>query len=41
MYGYNLDSVDADEVLKMLPDWFKDYNEEAPFSGLGMMGPIE
>lgn len=40
-YVYNSDCVDADEVLKMLPDWFKDYNEEAPHSGLGMMSPIE
>jgi transposase InsO family protein len=25
----------------MLPDWFKDYNEEAPHPGLGMLSPIE
>lgn len=40
-YVYTSDCFDADEVLKMLPDWFKDYNEEAPHSGLGMVSPIE
>jgi putative transposase len=40
-YVYTSDCFDADEVLKMLPVWFKDYNEEASHSGLGMMSPIE
>ncbi len=25
----------------MLKGWFKDYNKEAPHSGLGMMSPLE
>jgi putative transposase len=40
-YVYTSDCFDADAVLKMLPEWFKDYNEEAPHSGLGMMSPLE
>ncbi|MBT3980281.1 MAG: transposase, partial [Bacteriovoracaceae bacterium] len=28
-------------VLKMLPEWFKDYNCVAPHSGLGMKSPLE
>jgi putative transposase len=40
-YVYTSDCFDADTVLKMLPVWFKDYNEEAPHSGLGMMSPLE
>ena len=40
-YVYTSDCFDADAVLEMLPGWFKDYNEEAPHSGLGMMSPLE
>lgn len=40
-YVYTNDCFDADEVLRMLPEWFKDYNEQAPHSGLGMMSPLE
>lgn len=40
-YVYTNDCFDADTVLEMLPIWFKDYNEEAPHSGLGMMSPVE
>jgi len=40
-YVYMSDCFDADTVLEMLPGWFKDYNEEAPHSGLGMMSPLE
>jgi len=40
-YVYTNDCFDADAVLEMLPGWFKDYNEEAPHSGLGMMSPLE
>lgn len=40
-YVYTTDCFDADAVLEMLPGWFKDYNEEAPHSGLGMMSPLE
>ena len=35
------DCFDADTVLEMLQGWFKDYNEEASHSGLGMMRPLE
>lgn len=40
-YVYTNDCFDAETVLKLLPEWFKDYNENAPHSGLGMMSPIE
>ena len=40
-YVYTSDCVDAKTTLKMLGDWFKDYNEEAPHSGLGMLSPVE
>jgi putative transposase len=40
-YVYTSDCFDADTVLEMLPGWFKDYNEVAPHSGLGMMSPLE
>lgn len=40
-YVYMSDCFDADTVLEMLPGWFKDYNEEAPHSELGMMSPLE
>lgn len=40
-YVYTSDCVDAKTTLKMLQNWFKDYNEIAPHSGLGMMSPIE
>ena len=38
---YTNGCFDADTVLEMLPEWFKDYNEEAPHSGIGMIGPVE
>jgi len=40
-YVYTNDCFDTDTVLKMLPEWFKDYNAQAPHSGLGMMSPLE
>jgi putative transposase len=40
-YVYTNDCFDTDTVLKILPEWFKDYNEQAPHSGLGMMSPLE
>tara|TARA_Y100000296_G_scaffold84826_1_gene118978 strand:- start:75 stop:896 length:822 start_codon:yes stop_codon:yes gene_type:complete len=40
-YVYTSDCVDAKTTLIMLEDWFKDYNEEAPHSGLGMMSPVD
>ena len=40
-YVYTSDCVDSKTTLKMIEGWFKDYNEEAPHSGLGMMSPVE
>lgn len=40
-YVYVSDCKDAKTVLKLLPKWIMDYNEEAPHSGLGMMSPVE
>lgn len=40
-YVYASDCVNPDVVLKMISDWFKDYNEVAPHSALGMLSPIE
>jgi putative transposase len=40
-YVYNNDCYSADVVLKMLNGWFKDYNEEALHSALGMKSPKE
>jgi len=38
-YVYVSDCKDADTVLALLPQWFKDYNENAPHSALGMLSP--
>jgi putative transposase len=40
-YVYTNDCDTADNVLKMIKDWFKDYNSNAPHSALGMKSPIE
>jgi putative transposase len=40
-YVYTSDCYDAETVLKMLPQWFEDYNSEAPHSALQMMSPRE
>jgi putative transposase len=40
-YVYTNDCVDSHAVLKMLPEWFNDYNLNAPHSALGMLSPIE
>ncbi|MCB9092963.1 MAG: transposase, partial [Halobacteriovoraceae bacterium] len=40
-YVYTSDCYDAKSVLEMLPEWIKDYNENAPHSGLKMMSPLE
>jgi putative transposase len=40
-YVYTSDCYDAETVLKMLPEWFEDYNSEAPHSALQMMSPRE
>lgn len=40
-YAYMADCKDAETVLKMLPDWFADYNQVAPHSALSMMSPLE
>lgn len=33
------DPFDAHSLMKQLPDWFNDYNENAPHKGLKMMAP--
>lgn len=33
------DPFDAHSLMKQLPDWFNDYNENAPHKGLKMMTP--
>ena len=40
-YVYVSDCYSAKDVLEMLPGWFKDYNEVAPHSALGMKSPTE
>ena len=40
-YVYVSDCFDTESVLKILPDWFEDYNHVAPHSGLGMKSPVE
>jgi putative transposase len=40
-YVYTNDCETAEKVLKMLPDWFHDYNNIAPHSALGMISPVE
>lgn len=40
-YVYANDCVDPAAVLKMIPLWIKDYNENAPHSALGMLSPME
>ncbi len=40
-YVYVNDCVDPEAVLAMLPAWFKDYNEVAPHSALGMQSPMD
>ena len=40
-YVYTSDCVSPDVVLGMISAWFKDYNESAPHSALGMLSPIE
>jgi putative transposase len=40
-YVYTNDCSDPEAVLKMIPEWFKDYNEVAPHSALGMLSPME
>jgi putative transposase len=40
-YVYANDCADPDAVLDMMPNWFRDYNEEAPHSALGMLSPVE
>jgi len=40
-YVYQSDCVNPEAVLKMIPGWFKDYNEVAPHSALGMLSPLE
>ena len=38
-YVYLNDRPDAKTVISMLPEWFEDYNENAPHKGLKMKSP--
>jgi putative transposase len=40
-YVYVTDCDCADNVLEMVPNWFEDYNKNAPHSALGFKSPIE
>ncbi|AHI06544.1 integrase catalytic region [Bdellovibrio bacteriovorus W] len=40
-YVYQADCDSAETVLKLLPEWFADYNHVAPHSALGMKSPVE
>jgi putative transposase len=40
-YVYQADCDSAETVLKLLPQWFADYNNVAPHSALGMKSPVE
>ena len=40
-YVYTSDCKDAKTVLKLIPKWIEDYNENAPHSGLNMKSPRE
>lgn len=40
-YVYQTDCDCAETVLKLLPEWFADYNHVAPHSALGMRSPVE
>jgi putative transposase len=40
-YVYSNDCYSAEEVMRMLPEWFNDYNSQAPHSALGMLSPHE
>lgn len=40
-YVYQADCFSAEIVLKLLPEWFADYNHVAPHSALGMQSPVE
>jgi len=40
-YVYQADCDCAETVLKLLPEWFADYNHVAPHSALGMRSPVE
>ena len=40
-YVYQSDCDSAETVLKLLPEWFADYNNIAPHSALGMLSPSE
>lgn len=40
-YVYQTDCFNAETVLKLLPEWFADYNHVASHSALGMRNPVE
>jgi putative transposase len=39
-YDYVSDCETAKYVMRMLGDWFADYNQIAPHSALGMKNPV-
>ena len=40
-YVYVNDCESADSTMQLVPEWFEDYNEQAPHSALAMMSPTE
>lgn len=40
-YVYQTDCDSAETVIKLLSEWFADYNNVAPHSALGMRSPVE
>ena len=40
-YVYTSDCIDPEVVMRLLPEWFKDCNEAAPHSAIGMLSPME
>jgi len=40
-YVYTHELWTAESVLRQLPEWFKDYNENHPHSGLGYQSPLD
>lgn len=40
-YVYQADCNSAETVLKLLPQWFTEYNNVAPHLALGMKSPVE
>ena len=40
-YVYVSDCYEAEQTMKLLKEWIRDYNTQAPHSGLGMKSPAE